>query len=717
MKLNQKYLSLLTLSLVGALFSSNVRADQVRVDEFAGYSSGTLGSDPTRGQLNGWNQATANITLTNGSGSLDGTSLGLVASAGDRVFQSAYSYTNTALATARNQFVANGTFPQANDTNIYYSFLYRFANLTDVPANGAYLAQVFRANSGTGTPQHWALLAKTFGGFIQLGISKAGAPSNVTNYAAVNISPGQTVFVVIRQHIIPGANNDVYDLWINPAAQYFGTNEVDIPTSDASVGALTTDGTEDSSSTGPGRLAFFAGPTLEWDELRIATTWAEATPWFGQCINAGFGLQPLSVTNSAEISSTFTVFATGTSPTVQWQRSTDNGTNWSDIAGATASIYTTPNLALSENNSKYRAIANAACNNSFATSQVATVTLTTPTPTPIGTIMDDQFDDFRDIPPVTTTHSVWLTGDTVSSSLFTSGGDLVAIPQGSGSSLWLGYFTESNALPVHLAVGKLMKVTLPFTISSFSQHTNNSSLRIGLYDYFDGAVRVGADSATLGGSRGNGNNVRGYLLNLDLGPTFSVSSPVQLLARNFLLDDNLQGSISDFESFGSGPAGGGYEGATAFQAGTQYTLELTVNRTGVNVCDVTANITGGGTNWSHTITDTNYAYHRFDSIAFRPNSLQTTADQFNFPEFKVEVQSTSIPVTPFHITSSRMVAPTSFALTWDSISGVNYQVQSRTSLNSGNWTTNATVMATDISTSYTNTPAVGTAFYRVVAIP
>jgi hypothetical protein len=284
--------------------------------------------------------------------------------------------------------------------------------------------------------------------------------------------------------------------------------------------------------------------------------------------------------------------------------------------------------------------------------------------------------------------------------------------------LWLGYFTESNALPVHLSVGKLMKVTLPFTILSFSQHTNNSSLRIGLYDYYDGAVRVGADSATLGGSRGNGNNVRGYMLNLDMGPTFSVSSPVQLLARNFLLDDNLQGSISDFESFGSGPAGGGYEGATAFQTGTQYTLELTVNRTGVNTCDVTANITGGGTNWSHTITDTNYAYHRFDSIAFRPNSLQTTADQFNFPEFKVEVQSTGTPVTPFHITSSRMVAPTSFAITWDSIGGVAYQVQSRTSLSSGNWTTNATVTATDISTSYTNTPAVGTAaFYRVVAIP
>ena len=39
-------------------------------------------------------------------------------------------------------------------------------------------------------------------------------------------------------------------------------------------------------------------------------------------------------------SNTFSVTATGTGITYQWQVSTDGGANWSNIAGATASSYT-----------------------------------------------------------------------------------------------------------------------------------------------------------------------------------------------------------------------------------------------------------------------------------------------------------------------------------------------------------------------------------------
>src|SRR4029077_8821791 len=137
--------------------------------------------------------------------------------------------------------------------------------------------------------------------------------------------------VVVRQHIIPGAQNDVYDLWINPAPQFFGTNEASIPPSDASVGALTTDGTEDASGTGPGRCVIASGANAQFDEFRIATTWAEATPWFGQCVAAGSAAgSPSSLTNSAEINSTFKVIPLGTSPTVQWQLSSNGGSTWSD---------------------------------------------------------------------------------------------------------------------------------------------------------------------------------------------------------------------------------------------------------------------------------------------------------------------------------------------------------------------------------------------------
>jgi hypothetical protein len=60
------------------------------------------------------------------------------------------------------------------------------------------------------------MVARNVAGQIQLGISKAGAPNNATNWATTNLSSGQTFFVVVRQHIITGAQIDVYDLWINP---------------------------------------------------------------------------------------------------------------------------------------------------------------------------------------------------------------------------------------------------------------------------------------------------------------------------------------------------------------------------------------------------------------------------------------------------------------------------------------------------------------------
>jgi len=725
-----------SLILTGVISAGSVHASLVRTEQFVNYSTGTLGLDSAHGSLNGWNATSPLITLTNGSGSLSGTSLGFVASAGDRAF---LRFTNApaAGAGARNQFAPNLTFnPTLGNTNVYYSFLYKFQDATQIPTAGEFIAQVFHANSGTGTAQHWALQAKNVAGQIQLGISKAGAPNNATNWASTTVSANNVFLVVVRQQLITGIQNDIYDLWVNPPPQTFSTNELNVPTPDASVGALTTDGSESTSGTGPGRILFYAGPGAEFDEFRVGTTWADVTPYFGQCLSAGIAVSPASVTNSAELNNTFIVTEIGTSPTIQWQRSTNNGTTWFDIPGANVSIYTTPNLALSENGSKYRAIVNVACDNSYATSAVATVTLTTPTPTATGTVMFDKFDNIvdpnigdasRNDTPFSGTNSLWYTflatasGEADSGlAVFGQGGNMVGTPQSGASSLWLGYYTDTNQPPVHLAVGKALKITLPFTPSGYASHTNNSSVRIGLLDYFDGGVRILADGAAAGGSRGNGAGVRGYMFNLDFGPTFSVNSPLQWLARNILSDDNLLGSIADFDSFGSGPAGGGFNGAPAFQAGTSYVMELTVARTDVNTVDLTASITGGGTNWTHSVTDTNYAYHRFDAIALRPNSLETSADSITFPDFKVEVLNATIPVTPFNITGIQALSagPSSVRITWNSISGVNYQIQSRNSLSSGSWATNATVQATGASTSYTNSPGGASAlFYRVVATP
>lgn len=708
----------LTLVLLGVIvLCHSAQAVLLRYSQIVNFDTGNLGADITTGQLDQWflvaNSGT--ITLTNGSGSLIGTNLGLVASAGDRVFVGAADE----ISTSRNQF-ANGQFPTATtDTNLYYSFLYRFRNAADVSTNGEVIIRLNTPTGATTSAQHWDLLAKNVGGQIQLGLFKAGG--NVTNYATTNISTGQTVFVVVRQRMVPGNANDIYYLWINPAPAFFGANESNLPPFSASIGSLTTDGAE-SVGTGPGRFVVAAGANAEFDELRIATTWAEVTPWFGQCLGAGVALSPTNLIQSAEISASLGVLPIGTSPTIQWQRSTDVGASWSNIPGAIASMYTTPNLPLSESGLQFRAIISVACNGSSATSAVATVTLTNPVATPLGVVMNDTFldgglgFDNRNNPPLTATNSLWYTSVTPNLTALGQGGNLLAVPIAGNSSLWLGYFTDTNRPPVHLDVGRAIKVTLPFKPDSFTVVTNNARLRFGLFDYYDGAVRITEDGAPAGGTRGNGFGVRGYLLNLDFGQTFSVGSPLQLLARTSLLDDNLMGAIGDYQSFGSGPPGGGYTGATAFQAGTQYTLVFTVARTAVNTVAVTTSITGGGTTWSHTITDNTYAYHRFDAFAIRPGSLETSADSFTFPEFKVEVVAGPVALPPFSI-RIQTLSPSSIRLAWDSVSGVTYHVLSRGAITSPE-TTNATIVATGNSTFHTNSPLSGTGrYYRVLAIP
>src|SRR5689334_17212044 len=105
---------------LGLAMCSLSHATMLREVQFVGYGTGNLGASPETGSLEGWQNSTAQVTVTNGSGSLNGTSLGLVASEGDRAFASASNTFNV-----RNFFVpANGTFPQTADTNIYFSFLY-----------------------------------------------------------------------------------------------------------------------------------------------------------------------------------------------------------------------------------------------------------------------------------------------------------------------------------------------------------------------------------------------------------------------------------------------------------------------------------------------------------------------------------------------------------------------------------------------------------------
>jgi len=67
--------------------------------------------------------------------------------------------------------------------------------------------------------------------------------------------------------------------------------------------------------------------------------------------------QPASQTVTAPAAATFSAAASGTpAPTVQWQQSTDNGANWTNIAGATASSYSTGPTAAADSGRQFRAV-------------------------------------------------------------------------------------------------------------------------------------------------------------------------------------------------------------------------------------------------------------------------------------------------------------------------------------------------------------------------
>jgi hypothetical protein len=668
MKQNKSSLFLVTLAS-GFLLCQNATASGYGYatfqEDFWYDASGRLG-DPATGGGNLWVGPQRSVYVTNDPaipyGSLNGLTNGLVASYGDRcIIYPTNDYNNAPYEKWGNSGQYNpGTpgYPQAG-TNIYISFLYKFDD-SGTPLNsvGQRVVQLQKQNSGltsAGNVSYMLVHCREVSGNINLGISKYSGNSTAypasTNWAATNLHYGQTFFVVAKMamrgngHYPPAPGNpyETNALWINPNTNSFNGEEP-LPPS-----AFVDDGLDDTSPTGPGRFYIDStGQSAEIDEIRIGNYWADVTPQAGQCVNPYILQSPGSVSNAnASVicvegqGMQMGMKAVATGPTYQWQIS-NSVAGWVDITNATARNYTTPNLWIGpDNGNKYRTIVYSDCNGKYATTYVATATVTAATPTPPGLIMYDNFSDMqRDNLPVTTSNSVWYTA--VSANLDSSSGFLIGTPLSGSSSLWWGQFVNESTtnLPVHLDINRAIKVTLPFTPNGFDSHTDNGALRFGLFDYADGGVLLTNDSSLATGSSGNGASVRGYMLSVDFGNNFTADLPLSLWVRSSILDISLMGTTVDYTSMGSGPAGGGYSNAPAFRAGTNYTLVFQVTRTATNSVTVAVSITGGGTNWSYTATETNYAYHRFDVFAIRPYSLETTADSFTFPNFKVEVMST-----------------------------------------------------------------------------
>ncbi|MBI5372453.1 MAG: M36 family metallopeptidase [Sphingobacteriales bacterium] len=93
---------------------------------------------------------------------------------------------------------------------------------------------------------------------------------------------------------------------------------------------------------------------------------------------AAISTQPANQTVCEGANALFSVTATGSSLSYQWQLSTDNGTTWVNIVGANSSTYTEANTSTSQSGRRYRVIISNTCNT--VTSNAATLTVNALTP-------------------------------------------------------------------------------------------------------------------------------------------------------------------------------------------------------------------------------------------------------------------------------------------------------------------------------------------------
>jgi hypothetical protein len=550
-------------------------------------------------------------------------------------------YVRTNLTTANR--TRGIRFATVNAGSIYASFL---LNVQQSPANNRLFAKFETAISGTGSGGGggamsgvWLTPTNT------LGISKSTTAAPDGTATTPELSAG-THLVVTRYTWNGGTDDDEVALWLDPGS--LNAPEANVP---APTLAITAGTDVPSISTfyihhpqsGQVPAGFFM------DEIRIATTWADVTSTQALCIAAGVATSPVNQTVNEGISARLSVVAAGTSPNFQWQVSTNSGTTWNNVTGGiggTSQNYQTPPSTPADNGKQYRVIASVPCNGSSATSAVATVTVVNAAITPTGVLVDDVFQDGYNNLPYGISNSVWFSSDADSLNIPGSATSMLATTPAS-SVTWLGYFTDDSVtnLPVHLAVGRALRGTLVFKASNIT--SNNGSLRIGFFDYADGSTRIANNS--FGGSPPGSTNVLGYMTTFNFGTNFT-GNPFSLFARNVLTSTDLMGTTANYLSLGGGPAN--YAGAPAFQNDTTYSLEFTFGRRTINSVELTTRVSGGGTNWSHTVTDSTYAYPRFDTVAVRAGNAATAASSFEFTRLLVEVIELPPDSIPLNISAS-----------------------------------------------------------------
>lgn len=253
-------------------------------------------------------------------------------------------------------------------------------------------------------------------------------------------------------------------------------------------------------------------------------------------------------------------------------------------------------------------------------------------------LLDDTIADGSRTEQNLSAESAWFSS-TAANITATAGNLALAGP--SGSALYLTYFTPSTAQTLN--VGDKLQVTLSFNLNNVAAQNTSRGLRIGLFD-FSGGTRVAADTFSTGAGTGApGANVLGYALNMNMGTTFGVAGPLQIMARTNTTSVNLMGASGDL--FAIGGNGPGLAGDPAFAASTPYTMIFSATRSSATSVDISTAFFGSGLAITNTVTDSTFNYTGFDAFAIRPAASTSGASMYNFTELKVEYLPVPEPST------------------------------------------------------------------------
>lgn len=304
--------------------------------------------------------------------------------------------------------------------------------------------------------------------------------------------------------------------------------------------------------------------------------------------------------------------------------------------------------------------------------------------------------------------SYWCSG---TSSLFNAtNGALICGPFAASSSFtcWT-YFAPSNA-PVALSPGHTLQMIVNYMDYGTATSNNNRGLRFGvLYSGPNQSTNTGTVS---------GENVIGYVQNMNYGTVFS-EAPLQTLAcTNFNQTGSLLASSGVLIKIGSN--GGGNTNDIGFADGVPYTVVMSIVERSTNAVDITTTFIGSTlTNGmiTQTVTDTNYCYTNFDTFCFRPAGGSEAATNFTFTSFQVSTFPT--PAAGPFTTALTRIPPNDTVLSWPATAGATYSIYRTNNLESAvsNWTQITTGFpsggAPGGTIYYTDQPSGSVEFYKI----